>query len=902
MTETVVVQVRERRDTAANWALVNPTLADGETGYDKTAKRRKTGDGVTPWTGLPFDEVGPQGNPGQPGGKGDPAVGTLQLAAFTMPAAIDTNVTITSMTPAPGQPGSIAPGSSPVLGGVTDRKVQISVAANGVITLTTKDAGTGGAILPNTNFTPGFLDAAVSARATALESFKTKTGTLTDRVTSMGSNGAYLSTLNAAGTFSGWAAPVGPRPRLNRVTIRLDPFDAAALPTMVRVRLRAVNSGGASLAVVDVPVVGAVAGVAYYVAVDLPVIIDQGNVPLWLEYAANGKTGFANTGTKGFLQGSQVGIAYATGSSLSATFTNSLASTNNIYAVFELLTTADAIGLTPQFKLALEAAYAKLSDVDKSYGALGVARAILSGGKATGPAGAITNASSIFSGWGVGLGVIAGPWATAIIPIIPWDATRPISMIRVIARSTDYQGGIIQEKTISFSPLPVSTGIVEIPVTFDAPISSAGSVWLEWFCNGHTGYALGTPIAAEPGVPRVRYATGGDINTLVTTASGSPVGIYVRVGNLDPNSSAIDVNGSLLQAALRPALSARINLADVIPAIVGKECAIYFDGLLDSSVLSSQFKWDVICAKGQQQEERWVFTPAAGDAGTITPLTLNLRFEDTIVFSQTSSLQVAAALSGNGVTRKVVIMGDSHIQQGFVPAELVALSAASTTLKIQLLGTRQCEAPNGTIYTEGASGQTLAWQLTDPASSFTPGVTTVADFASYLATNSYTMAAGDWFIVALGTNDIFNQVNYESSLFKGDEFVAQLNAWILNVQAAVPGIRIGVLESPPASSSQDAFGTSYASGVTRHQFMRNRAALERKKKAAFEGRTGSNVYYMPFGCAWDNVNNVQVGALGPVNAYNPAVQVARQSNGVHAAPSGAGQMANAVWCGLVLRG
>lgn len=45
--------IKMRRDTTANWASVNPTLASGEIGYDTTLKQFKMGDGATAWASLP---------------------------------------------------------------------------------------------------------------------------------------------------------------------------------------------------------------------------------------------------------------------------------------------------------------------------------------------------------------------------------------------------------------------------------------------------------------------------------------------------------------------------------------------------------------------------------------------------------------------------------------------------------------------------------------------------------------------------------------------------------------------------------------------------------------------------------------------------------------------------------
>ena len=47
-------RIQLRRDTAANWALDNPVLAVGETGWVTDTRRVKLGDGVTAWNDLPF--------------------------------------------------------------------------------------------------------------------------------------------------------------------------------------------------------------------------------------------------------------------------------------------------------------------------------------------------------------------------------------------------------------------------------------------------------------------------------------------------------------------------------------------------------------------------------------------------------------------------------------------------------------------------------------------------------------------------------------------------------------------------------------------------------------------------------------------------------------------------------
>ena len=47
-------KIQLRRDTAANWTSANPTLAQGEPGYEIDTGRVKVGDGTTPWNALGY--------------------------------------------------------------------------------------------------------------------------------------------------------------------------------------------------------------------------------------------------------------------------------------------------------------------------------------------------------------------------------------------------------------------------------------------------------------------------------------------------------------------------------------------------------------------------------------------------------------------------------------------------------------------------------------------------------------------------------------------------------------------------------------------------------------------------------------------------------------------------------
>lgn len=52
MPRNALIQVR--RDTAANWTSVNPTLAAGEVGFESDTGKLKIGNGSTAWSVLEY--------------------------------------------------------------------------------------------------------------------------------------------------------------------------------------------------------------------------------------------------------------------------------------------------------------------------------------------------------------------------------------------------------------------------------------------------------------------------------------------------------------------------------------------------------------------------------------------------------------------------------------------------------------------------------------------------------------------------------------------------------------------------------------------------------------------------------------------------------------------------------
>jgi hypothetical protein len=50
----MAIQIQLRRDTAAHWTSINPTLAEGEFGIETDTNTFKIGDGINVWVALPY--------------------------------------------------------------------------------------------------------------------------------------------------------------------------------------------------------------------------------------------------------------------------------------------------------------------------------------------------------------------------------------------------------------------------------------------------------------------------------------------------------------------------------------------------------------------------------------------------------------------------------------------------------------------------------------------------------------------------------------------------------------------------------------------------------------------------------------------------------------------------------
>jgi Major tropism determinant N-terminal domain len=78
----MTVRIQHRRDTAANWTSNNPTLAQGEIGFETNTNLYKIGDGGTAWTSLSY--AGAQGTTGTSAIQGIQGIQGLQGTQLTL--------------------------------------------------------------------------------------------------------------------------------------------------------------------------------------------------------------------------------------------------------------------------------------------------------------------------------------------------------------------------------------------------------------------------------------------------------------------------------------------------------------------------------------------------------------------------------------------------------------------------------------------------------------------------------------------------------------------------------------------------------------------------------------------------------------------------------------------------
>ena len=397
---------------------------------------------------------------------------------------------------------------------------------------------------------------------------------------------------------------------------------------------------------------------------------------------------------------------------------------------------------------------------------------------------------------------------------------------------------------------------------------------------------------------------------------------------LAASSSGRDASSLAWQNPITPTqlgAGAVLTMPSKIYAVVGHETNVYFDNVIRTYARGTYvntpinlYEFTVTCANGIQQVERWTYTPTALQTGSI-PWSITVALNGQTLATASSTLVTSAAKAGGSVSRKVLVIGDSTSDIGstWIP-ELVnlcnynctapTLGGGADNLTITPIGTHSnTSADSGgtsrTWLAEGYAGATTAWHMGTAPLSTSPFVFSNAfNFGTYLSHNSLTMSSKDWVILNLGINDTVASVNpnwpwtvrQDVGNNPGPAYmISNYNAMIASIQAAVPGIRIGITVIIPPSAFQDSFNSYYTAGLTQALYRRNRDLFVEQLIATFDNQQSNGIYLCPINLGIDTVNSMITTTAAP-NARSSAT-VTRGYHPVHPASPGYYQIADVVY-------
>jgi lysophospholipase L1-like esterase len=348
--------------------------------------------------------------------------------------------------------------------------------------------------------------------------------------------------------------------------------------------------------------------------------------------------------------------------------------------------------------------------------------------------------------------------------------------------------------------------------------------------------------------------------------------------------------------------SPRLLLPPVICAAPGREANLYFDNVVLAPP-GRNYLFDVTCAKGAQQEERWTWTPTAKDSGDYA-LNLEVRDgNDRVLATGSTLVRVAKADAGTGQSFSLLAIGDSLTNASVYTDELLKLFAAPENASLKLLGTHQPTADAANVH-EGYGG----WRFETFISKYEPkpqekrnldsspfvfleNEKPTFDFPRYVR-EKLNGAPPDVITIMLGTNDVFSAT--DANLEETTATILKNADMLLNgIRAGAPNAKIGLVTTVPPSASQDAFGANYGANQTRWQYRKNQHRLVEKMIEKYKGREAENVWIVPAYLNLDCVHNfpqIEVAA----NARN-SQKITRANNGVHPAASGYQQIADSIY-------
>ena len=378
----------------------------------------------------------------------------------------------------------------------------------------------------------------------------------------------------------------------------------------------------------------------------------------------------------------------------------------------------------------------------------------------------------------------------------------------------------------------------------------------------------------------------------------------------------------------------KLDLPEVIYAVPGIECNIYFENVLDTAVYSN-YVCEVRCERGTQGEHRWFWTPDKEDAGAAFDLELSVINDYGKLLSGKCKVVVAAEAVAPERNFTLSLLADSgvgcrypdHIlkvmrEYGF--ANYTPVGSHSKAGKTAGVGeamhdgyggfswkcflNRWCysveELPDVQNEAEAEQMRAIgvvdvpksnAYRLRSPLLKLVEGKV-VADLPGWLQKINGGNAP-DYIVIELGGNDIFKARPEEI-----DEKVAQVmenaSKLLAELRKVAPQALIGVTTCP-LGCGQDGFGKNYDCMQSRYQYRRNAHRYNRELIELIRNLGDERIVIVPIHQAIDPVGSYVTVEI-PAHARSSR-SVIRFNNGLHPTLEGGYQLGDAIASWLMTR-
>ena len=388
-------------------------------------------------------------------------------------------------------------------------------------------------------------------------------------------------------------------------------------------------------------------------------------------------------------------------------------------------------------------------------------------------------------------------------------------------------------------------------------------------------------------------------------------------------------------SAQEPAVP-KLDLPPVICAAPGIESNIYFANVFTANV-PENFVYLVKCAKGKLEDRRWCWTPDAADAGKTFPLTLEVRDDRGMVARAECEVRVVRPMKDPKRKITLALLSASAASSGY-PQFLMETMHANGMVNYTPVGTyHRCGLPPGPGLALSDSYGGWRWQdfLTRYGYSVKEfqsvqdeaekehmkvlGVQTVNLNNEYKLKSPLLKAvngkvvrdvqgwfdringgrAPDFILIDLGANDVFS-AREDQIRDRLEKVVRPAMTELVNeLRKAAPNAVIGITRRALGARSQTAFGANYGCSQSRYQHLRNQRLYNDLVVRFVAERKDPDIFVLPYFQNVDPLYGYPVRQL-PANARETA-KIPQYVNALHTTPSGARQIADAMYCFLLNR-